>query len=141
LGEDNREIRLRRRSICEADILNALYKIGDGTALAIFRELDGAWRLETVRTTLRVLEAKGFVSHRIGADHRNVYSPVISPAKAWRTAARQLADIYFGGSLERAGLAILKASRARIPDDEFDKLEKRVAASEAVVKPKRTAAQ
>ena len=61
-----------------------------------------------VRTLLGVLEEKGHVKHR-AKGLRYVYSPVVAPEKAKRTAVKHLLDTYFGGSPEQIVAAIEKS--------------------------------
>jgi predicted transcriptional regulator len=127
---------MRRYSKCESEILDALYKMEQGAVSDVVKALGGARSYEAVRTTLRVLKAKGAVSRRLD-DRRHIYAPTLASDKAWQRMARQLADVFFGGSLERAALAMLQDSGAQIPADDLRRVEKRVAEWEAAKKSKR----
>ena len=48
----------------EAEIMEQLWKLGTATSEQIRAELSGAPHDSTIRTMLRILEEKGFVSHR-----------------------------------------------------------------------------
>jgi predicted transcriptional regulator len=121
---------MRRFSKRESEILDALYRIKEGSVADVVEALEDHSSYEAVRTTLRVLEGKGAVSHR-REDRRFIYRPTLADSKAWRGTARRLADVFFEGSIERAALAMLKVSDAAFSEDELKRLEERVAASEA----------
>ncbi len=128
---------MRRFSKRESEILDALYRIKAGSVADVLEALETASSYEAVRTTLRVLEGKGAVAHRI-EKRRFIYAPTLADSKAWRGTARRLADVFFDGSIERAALAMLKISDAEFSEDELERLEKRVAASETAESPKGT---
>jgi predicted transcriptional regulator len=126
---------MQRFSKRESEILDALYRIKEGSVADVLHALGSGSSYEAVRTTLRVLEGKGAISHRI-EDRRFVYAPTLATSKAWQHNARRLADVFFGGSIERAALAMLKSSDSTFSDDELQRLEKQVARSEAAAKRK-----
>ena len=84
------------------------------------RALPGAPSDSTVRTQLRVLEAKGHVKHEPG--HRFVYMPVVSRRAVRKSALRHLVDTFFDGSAERVVEALLGGSTARISPQELDRI-------------------
>jgi predicted transcriptional regulator len=66
-------------------------------AAALPKELDLAYN--TVLTTLRILETKGYLRHAKAKDARAfVYRPVVSRVDATRSAVRQLLRRFFGDS-------------------------------------------
>ncbi len=121
---------MRRFSKRESEILDALYRMKEGSVGDVLDALEPGASYEAVRTTLRVLESKGAVSHR-REDRRFIYAPTVANSKAWRHTARQLADVFFGGSIERAALAMLKSSDAALPEGELERLEEQLAHAEA----------
>lgn len=127
---------MRRFSKRESEVLDALYRIREGSVAEVLEALESEASYEAVRTTLRVLESKGAVAH-CREDRRFIYAPTLADSKAWRGTARRLADVFFGGSIERAALAMLKVSDPAFSEDEFKRLEKRVAASEAAERARR----
>lgn len=126
---------MRRFSKRESEILDALYRMKEGSVGDVLDALEPGSSYEAVRTTLRVLEGKGAVSHR-RKDRRFIYAPTLATNKAWRHTARRLADVFFGGSIERAALAMLKSSDASFSEGELERLEKHVARAEAAAKRK-----
>jgi len=85
----------------ELRLMNVLWQKGRATvsnvAAALPAEIDLAYN--TVLTTLRILEAKGYVRHTKAKDGRAfVYSPVVGRVEATRNAVRQLLGRFFGDS-------------------------------------------
>jgi len=63
----------------------------------------------TVLTTLRILEDKGYVAHTTPKDSRKfVYSPVVSREQASHSALRNLMSRFFGNSAEALVLNLLE---------------------------------
>jgi predicted transcriptional regulator len=71
------------------------------------------------------LEIKGFVRHR-QEENRYVYAPVLTKAKAERTALQQVVRTFFGGSPARAASALLGMSET-LTASELDELEAMIA--------------
>jgi predicted transcriptional regulator len=64
----------------------------------------------TVLTTLRILEDKGFVRHSKSKEGRAfIYRPVVSREQASRSAVRHLLGRFFGNSTEALVLNLLEA--------------------------------
>lgn len=101
--------------------MDALYKLGRATAAEIRQRLDGAPSDSTVRTQLRVLEAKGHVKHE---EHglRFVYAPTVPRHSARRSALRHLVDTFFDGSSAKAVAALLGGEATRVSDEELDRI-------------------
>ena len=65
-------------------------------------------RVHTVLTTLRILEAKGYLRHKKATEGRAfVYSPAVSRDEASRSAVRSLLRRFFGDSAEALVLNLL----------------------------------
>jgi len=75
-------------------------------AEALPKNLDLAYN--TVLTTMRILETKGYVRHGKEKDGRAfIYVPVVGRADATRSAVRQLLGRFFGNSPEELVLNLL----------------------------------
>jgi BlaI family transcriptional regulator, penicillinase repressor len=109
----------------ERQIMDALYKAGRATAAEIRARLDGTPSDSTVRTQLRVLEAKGHVRHE---EHglRYVYLPTVPRHAARRSALRHLVDTFFDGSTANAVAALLGGDGARVSDADLDRIARLV---------------
>src|SRR5580693_3381135 len=85
----------------ELRLMKIVWQKGHATvaevAAALPKELDLAYN--TVLTTLRILETKGYLRHAKAKDARAfVYRPVVSRVDATRSAVRQLLRRFFGDS-------------------------------------------
>ena|SRR5688500_11149964 len=110
----------------ERQIMDALYRHGESTVAEVMERMPDPPSYSAVRATLRVLEDKGEVSHREDG-RRYVYRPAVAADRARKSALRHLVGTFFGGSAERAAVALLRMSETGISDAEIARLEARVA--------------
>ena len=108
----------------ELEILKVLWEHGPKSVSDVHRLLktgDGKHpHLNTVQTLLRLMEAKGLVTHT--AEGRTfIYAPVFSREES---AARFL-DRVFDGAASQLVLSLLKAER--IPPDELEQMRQLIA--------------
>lgn len=104
----------------EREIVDILYRLGTGTAEDVKAAMDAPPSNATVRSTLRVLEEKGWVRHsRDGA--RFVYVPTAQAGEVQRRMLRHVVQTFFRGSAARAAASLLgdvrkldRRERARI---------------------------
>ena len=81
----------------EEQVMQAIWKVGQGFANEIVAAVDGNVAYNTVLTVVRILEQKGFVGHRtLGGN--NQYYPLVSKADYSGRMLGTLMDNYFGGS-------------------------------------------
>jgi predicted transcriptional regulator len=83
-------------------ILDRLWSSGPATAEQIREALRPAHRLKdsSVRTLLRRLEARGFVSHRLDGK-TFVYEATMAPKRVAAHSVRQIIDRFWSGSVEQ----------------------------------------
>lgn len=110
----------------ERQIMDILYRRGRATANQVMADLSGEPSYSTVRTQLRVLEAKGHVRHD-EQGLRYVYLPALPRHAARRSALRHLVDIFFDGSTEKVVAALLGGETARLTEEELDRISEMVA--------------
>jgi len=110
----------------ERQIMDILYRRGRATANQVMADLSGEPSYSTVRTQLRVLEAKGHVRHD-EQGLRYVYVPALPRHAARRSALRHLVDIFFDGSTEKVVAALLGGETARLTEEELDRISEMVA--------------
>ncbi len=105
----------------ERQIMDAIYRRGRATAGEIVAELPGTPANATVRTQLRVLEAKGHLRHE---EHglRYVYLPTVPRHSARKSALKHLVDTFFDGSGAQVVAALLGGEGARLKDDELERI-------------------
>jgi predicted transcriptional regulator len=110
----------------ERQIMDILYRRGRATAGEVLEELSGDPSSSTVRTQLRVLEAKGHVHHE-EQGLRYVYMPAVPRHAARKPALRHLVETFFDGSAEKAVAALLGGDGTRLSEDELDRIAELVA--------------
>jgi BlaI family transcriptional regulator, penicillinase repressor len=112
----SRPQKLTRR---EREIMDILFALGQGAAEEIRERLSDPPSYSAVRTMLGRLEAKGAIRHH-EAGLRYVYAPTTSPATARRSALRQHARTFFGGSFGALVTSLLR--QETWTDDELNEL-------------------
>jgi BlaI family transcriptional regulator, penicillinase repressor len=105
----------------ERQIMDAIYKLGSATAAEVMGNLPAPPSYSAVRAMLRLLEEKGMLRHEQDG-MKYVYLPTLSREKASQSALKQLVQTFFGGSTEEAVAAILDMSRAKMSEQELDRL-------------------
>ena len=105
----------------ERQIMDALYRLGRASAGDIMEALAGAPSYSTVRTQLRVLEAKGHVRHE---EHglRYIYLPTVPRHSARRSALKHLVETFFDGSSANAVAALLGGEGKRLSNEDLDRI-------------------
>lgn len=105
----------------ERQIMDVLYRLGRATAADIMDGVPGAAGNSTVRTQLRVLEAKGHVKHE-EQGLRYLYMPTVPRHSARKSALKHLIDTFFDGSSAKAVAALLGGEAARVSDEELERI-------------------
>jgi predicted transcriptional regulator len=105
----------------ERQIMDVLYQRGRATAAEIMALVSGAPGYSTIRTQLRVLEAKGHVKHE-EQGLRYIYMPTVPRRSAARSALRHLVDTFFDGSTAKAVAALLGGEASRVTDDDLERI-------------------
>jgi predicted transcriptional regulator len=110
----------------ERQIMDILYRRGRATAAEVMRDLPGGPHSSTVRTQLRVLEAKGHVRHEeVGL--RFVYLPAVPRHAARRRALNHLVDTFFEGSAARVVAALLGGDSRGLSEEEIARISELIA--------------
>jgi BlaI family transcriptional regulator, penicillinase repressor len=90
----------------EHELLTILWQHGEMTATAIRGQLARKLKDPTVRTVLRRLEDKGYVTHSV-VSGTFIYRAVDSADSAAASAMQGIVDRFCGGSIERALLGLV----------------------------------
>lgn len=114
----------------ERQIMDTLYQLGRATAGDLVKALPGEPSDSTVRTQLRVLEAKGHVRHE-EEGLRYVYLPVVPRRVVRKSALKHLVNTFFDGSVEKVVAALLGPDGGRLSDEELDRIAEMVAKARA----------
>lgn len=107
----------------ELRLMNVLWEKGPSTVQQILEELPKkpALAYNSVLTTIRVLEKKGYVEHaKDGRAH--VYIPLIGRQEASRSEIKHLVQRFFGSSQEALVLNILE--ERHVDQEELQHLQK-----------------
>lgn len=105
----------------EREIMDIVYKLGRPTAAEVRASMAEPPTDPAVRTTLRVLVAKGRL-HQEYDGPRYVYTPTVAPEAARRSAFRHLLDTFFGGSAHGAMAALLEMEAVGLSAEERRRL-------------------
>ena len=107
----------------ESQIMDVLWRLGAATAEAIRADLPVPLHDSTVRTLLRVLAAKGYLTHEV-VGKAFVYRPAIGRARAQRRALGELLGRFFGGSAEDLVLRLIEDER--LTPEQLDEIRRSV---------------
>ncbi len=93
----------------ELRVMKVLWERGSGTVQQVLDSMEEkpALAYNSVLTTIRVLERKGYLEH-IKDGRAHVYAPVVRQQEATRSEIRRLASRFFGNSHEDLVLNILE---------------------------------
>jgi len=105
----------------ELRLMNVLWLKGSGTVQSILDSLSETPTLayNSVLTTIRILERKGFVEH-VKDGRAHVYAPLVGRKEATRSEIRHLVGRFFKNSHEQLVLNILEDRG--IDAEELDRL-------------------
>lgn len=92
----------------EHELLTILWQHGEMTAFAVRQQLARELKDATIRTVLRRLEEKGYVTHSV-VSGTFVYRAKETPETAAASAVQEIVQRYCGGSLERVLLGLVDA--------------------------------
>jgi predicted transcriptional regulator len=82
----------------ELDIMSVLWELGEATVTEVRDRVDPDLAYTSVSTMIRMLEMKGYVSHRRGEGKTHVYFPVIEAEAAGESALSRVMNKIYGGS-------------------------------------------
>lgn len=91
----------------ELRIMDVLWQQGSGTVQQVVDWIPSPLAYNSVLTTIRVLERKGYVEH-VKDGRAHVYAPVIGREEASRSEIRHLVGRFFRNSREALILNILR---------------------------------
>ena len=105
----------------ERQIMDILYRLGQGTAAEVLENMSDPPSYSAVRAMLRVLEEKGHLKHEQQGP-RYVYLPTMPRDDAQASALRHLLNTFFDNSAEQAVAALLDISKSNLSQDELSRL-------------------
>lgn len=123
--------RKRSPTLTEAELrlMKVLWDSGPSTVGAVLESLPSRVNLaySTVRTTLRILEQKGYVRHEKNG-RAFVYYPLIDRSEARRSAVRYVVSRFFNNSPELLVLNVLESEE--LEEADMQRLKKLIDASD-----------
>ena len=114
----------------ERQIMDIVYQLGRATAAEVGKALPGQPSDSTVRTQLRVLEAKGHIRHE-ESGQRYVYVPVVPRRVVSKSALKHVVNTFFDGSIEKVVAALLGPDGSKLSDEELERIADIVAKAKA----------
>ena len=93
----------------EHELLTILWSHGEMTALDIGKHVARKLKDATIRTVLRRLEQKGYVTHSVQSG-TFLYRPTESAESAAANAVKGIVDRFCGGSIERVLAGLVDAA-------------------------------
>lgn len=97
-----------RLSRGELEIMDALWRLGEGTVHEVCDALDRELAYTTVMTTLRILHARKNVLQRIKRGRAHVYRPLVSRDEVGRSVLADLKGVLFRGRVPSLVLNLLE---------------------------------
>jgi predicted transcriptional regulator len=124
----SREKTTRPRQLGQAEqaVMDHVWARGPVTAEACREALANTWPMKesTIRTVLRRLEAKGYVTHTV-ENRAYIYRAVHAPVAVATRAVRGLIDRFCGGSAE--ALVMGMVDDEVLGPKELDRIQRRIA--------------
>ena len=105
----------------EREIMEALHRLGKGSAAEIREAMRDPPGTTAIRTLLSILESKGHVRHESDGT-RYIYAPLVAREQMGRRALDTLLKTFFDDSVEQAVAAMLTRRDAQIPAQDLDRL-------------------
>ena len=119
MGKKRSASELGRR---ERQILEIVYRLGEASVAEVLDQVSDPPAYDSVRTMLRLLESKGFVSHRQEGT-KYVYRPTQSRSTASRTALSHLMKTFFENSVADTMAAAFDLKSDKLTEEELSRLE------------------
>jgi BlaI family transcriptional regulator, penicillinase repressor len=100
----------------ELDIMSVLWDLGEATVTEIRERVDPDLAYQSVSTMVRLLETKGFVSHRRGEGKTHVYFALVDAETAGASVLSRVLDKIYGGSPIRLLTHLVERERLSAAD-------------------------
>jgi predicted transcriptional regulator len=113
----------------ELRLMKVLWRRGESAVSDLVAAMPDGETLayNSVLTTIRILEQKGYVTHR-QEGRAFIYCACVEEQEASRTEIRHIMQRFFGDSRERLLLSVLRDEE--VTPEELDKLKQAIAAAE-----------
>lgn len=113
----------------ELRLMKVLWRRGESAVSDLVAAMPDGETLayNSVLTTIRILEQKGYVTHR-QEGRAFIYCPCVEEQEASRSEIRHIMQRFFGDSRERLLLSVLRDEE--VTPEELDRLKEAIAAAE-----------
>ena len=118
----------------EAQIMDAIWRLGEATAEQVRESMPEPLHDSTVRTLLRVLETKGYVGHE-ARGKAYIYRALVERTKAQRRALGSVLARFFSGSAEDLVMRLIEDER--LTPEQLDEMRRRAPAPRGRRAPRR----
>ena len=105
----------------ERQIMDVVYRRGRATVAEVQVSLPSPPSYSAVRALLAILVDKGWLKFESDGP-RYVYSPTKPRRRAGTSAIKRVLDTFYEGSVEQAVAALLKASEAKLSDEQLSRI-------------------
>lgn len=105
----------------ERQIMDILYRLGQGSAKDVLDNLPDPPSYSAVRALMVTLETKGMVKHS-KESRRYIYKPAITEKRARRSAMSNLLSTFFEGRPEKLVAALLDPKDMQLNQKEIEKI-------------------
>ena len=112
----------------EREIMDIVFRHGRVGVMEVLEEMESPPSYSAVRATLRILEDKGHLRHE-EQGQRYLFLPTVPVEKARESALDRLVTTFFGGSREKAIVALLDVSKDDLDPARLRRIERRIAAA------------
>ena len=123
------------KTLTEAELrlMHLLWRMGECSVQDLVSAMPSDARLayNSVLTTIRILESKGYVEHR-QEGRAFLYTALIAEQDAQQTELRHVVSRFFGNSREKLMLAVL--GNGDVSAEELERLKQAIAEAEAASK-------
>jgi len=105
----------------ERQIMDAVYALGQASAVQVLEVLPDPPGLSSVRKLILILEEKGYLRHVQEGQHF-VYLPTHPRQAAAKSAMKQVLNTFFGGNLETAVATLLSEAETELTGEQAARL-------------------
>jgi len=109
----------------ERQIIDIIYMLGEATATQVLENLEEPVGEASIRKLIRVIEKKGYLTHR-RVGHSYIYSPTVPKAAAGNQALRHMLKTFFQDSTPKAVAALLDAAGDELSDEDIAEITARI---------------
>lgn len=105
----------------ERQIMETIHALGEASVGDVVKNIPDSPSYNAIRVSMYLLTNKGFLQHRTEGN-KHIYSPLLKPEVAKKTALNRLMDTYFGGSAPKVVSTLLNMEASNLSEKELDEL-------------------